>query len=106
MRRSRRHLIVLAVVSLLLGTGLTASAHRLRLPKPARGMQITIGPIPVPQGQETTECTYFPLKSDKDMAVNRVTIKVRGGSHHIHLYRPYDHSARFPDHRETCNFAL
>jgi hypothetical protein len=97
---------LLALGALLLGTVAPAAARRLRLPKPARGAQIVVGPIAVPQGQERTACTYLSLPSRRDIAVNRVKIKVRGGSHHIHLYRPYDHAARFPDHEETCDFAL
>jgi hypothetical protein len=104
--------MTLTIRSLLLTTILVgglagdAVAARLRMAKPPKGAQITVGPVVVPSGSELTGCTYlkFPLK--KDLAVNRVKIKVRGGSHHIHLYRPYDHGVSFPDHYEQCDFAL
>jgi hypothetical protein len=65
-----------------------------------------VGPVAVPAGTELTECTYLKLPSKRDMAVNRVKIKVTGGSHHVHLYRPQDPSMDVADHAEACNFAL
>jgi hypothetical protein len=94
------------LAALFLGITAVASAKRFRVPKPARGTQIMVGPIAVPQGQERTACTYLFFPGKKDVAVNKVRIKVRGGSHHIHLYRPYDETLRFDDHEETCDFAL
>ena len=80
--------------------------HRLKMAKPGKGMQIMVGPIAVPSGSEITECTYLKMPGKRDMAVNRVKIKVRGGSHHIHLYRPHDPTMIVPDGHETCDFAL
>lgn len=88
------------------GTPAVAGNGRLRLKKPRHGAQMIVGPIAVPQGSEATECTYFKFPHKHDMAVRRVDIKVRGGSHHIHLYRPYDSAASYPDGHETCDFAL
>src|SRR5262249_48130658 len=68
--------------------------------------QIRVGPIPVPAGKESTECTYFKLAHKRDLAVNRVKIKVLGGSHHVHIYRPTDRTRDEPDRRETCNMAV
>jgi hypothetical protein len=78
----------------------------VRMNKPARGAQIVVGPISVPQGSEVTECTYMKLPSKKDLAVNKVKIKVHGGSHHIHLYRPHDRNMSVENGHETCNKAL
>lgn len=78
----------------------------IRMNKPARGAQIVVGPIAVPSGSEVTECTYLKLPSKKDLAVNKVKIKVHGGSHHIHLYRPHDRAMSVEDGHETCNKAL
>ena len=96
------------MVLLVLALGGIARAHgdRPHLAKPRPGAQIVVGPVAVPSGSEVTECTYMKFPSKHDMAVNRVDIKVRGGSHHIHLYRPYDHTLDLANGHETCNFAL
>lgn len=77
-----------------------------KVKKPRRGMQMVVGPVAVPSGDEVTTCSYFKNPSPKDMAVNRFRVEVQGGSHHIHLYRPTDPGATFEDKHETCNFAL
>lgn len=79
---------------------------RPRMTKPVKGKQIVVGPVSVPSGNEITECTYLKLPSKRDLAVSRVKIKVRGGSHHIHIYRPTDRMRDIPDGHETCDFAL
>jgi hypothetical protein len=76
------------------------------LPPPARGVQLTTISPPVPQGKEETGCHYFKMPSDVDFDVNRIQIAVTGGSHHIHLYRPYDSSLDVPDGYEVCNMAV
>jgi hypothetical protein len=95
----------LAVAGVLISV-LPAAARRIRLPKPHHGAQIVVGPITVPQGSEATECTYLRFPGRHDLAVNKVDIKVRGGSHHIHLYRPYDESTAPTSGHETCNMAV
>lgn len=82
------------------------AAHPPRLRKPRRGAQMVVGPTAVPRNGEVTECHYFKLRSERDMAVNRIDIKVRGGSHHVHLYRPNDPAMTLDDGSETCNYAL
>jgi hypothetical protein len=77
-----------------------------KMRKPRHGMQMVIGPVEVPHGSEITECTYFKSPANHDMAVNRVRIGVKGGSHHIHLYRPVDASMSVEDGHETCNMAV
>jgi hypothetical protein len=106
-----RHALACALaLSLMLGLAGDAAAKRrkapIRMPKPGRGAQIVVGPIPVPKGSEVTECTYMKLPSKKDLAVNKVKIKVHGGSHHIHLYRPHDRNLSLENAHEACNFAL
>jgi hypothetical protein len=97
------------VLSLALASG-EASAHtgsrRLRMAKPLRGSQIMVGPVAVPSGSEQTECTYLKMPAKRDIAVNRVRIKVQGGSHHIHLYRPIDSTVSVANGHEACNFTL
>ena len=76
------------------------------LPPPVHGVQLhTISP-PVEMGKEETGCHYFKLPSDVDLEVNRFQIAVTGGSHHIHLYRPYDSTLDLPDGYEVCNHAV
>ena len=75
------------------------------LPKPARGVQIKVNARPVPKGSEETLCHYLKLPSDVDIDVNRIQINVSGGSHHIHLYRPYE-PLDVPDGFEVCNMAV
>lgn len=76
------------------------------LPPPSRGVQLRVTSPPVPQGTEVTGCHYFKLPSDVDIDVNRIQIAVSGGSHHIHLYRPYDSGLDLPDGYEVCNMAV
>src|SRR5262245_54239709 len=98
---------LVALVALAAASVLAHGTHgRPHMPKPGKGMQLRIGPVAVPSGKEITECTYFKLPGRRDMAVNRVKIKVRGGSHHIHLYRPTDRTRDIPDGHETCNMAV
>lgn len=83
-----------------------AKSHRPHLSRPARGTQFVVGPTIVPHGSEITQCTYMRMPGQRDVAVNKVDIKVQGGSHHIHLYRANDPGMLVDDHSETCNFAL
>src|SRR5438128_2013608 len=80
--------------------------NRPHMHRPHRGCQIEVGPVTVPRGEELTECTYLKMPSQRDMAVHRVKIKVSGGSHHVHLYRPADPTLNLADGHEACNFAL
>lgn len=73
------------------------------LPPPPQGVQLRATAPPVPRGKDETTCHYFKLPSGVDIDVNRIQIGVKGGSHHIHLYRPLDSSLDLPDHTEVCN---
>jgi len=98
--------LVLSLVLASSDASAHSKSHRLRMIKPGRGCQIMVGPVPVPSGSELTECTYLKMPGKRDIAVNRVKIKVQGGSHHIHLYRPIDPTMNVTDGHEACNFAL
>jgi hypothetical protein len=78
----------------------------VHLPPPLRGVQIAVTAAAVPLGTEETACHYMKLPSDVDLNVNRIQINVTGGSHHIHLYRPFDSTLDLPDHSEVCNMAV
>src|ERR1700687_2364134 len=76
------------------------------LPPPAHGVQLTVTTGAIPKGTEETSCHYFKLPSDVDFDVNRFQVAVSGGSHHNHLYRPYDSGLDLPDGTEVCNHAV
>jgi copper type II ascorbate-dependent monooxygenase-like protein len=76
------------------------------LPPPSQGVQLAVTADPVPRGQEETSCHYLKLPSDVDFDVDRFQIAVTGGSHHVHLYRPYDSTLDIPDGSEVCNKAV
>jgi copper type II ascorbate-dependent monooxygenase-like protein len=76
------------------------------LQPPEHGAQIKTTSPPVPIGKEETGCHYLKLPSDVDLDVNRIQVAVTGGSHHIHLYRPYDQTLDLPDGYEVCNHAV
>lgn len=76
------------------------------LPPPPRGVQLNVTARAIPLGTEETACHYLKLPSDVDLSVNRIQINVTGGSHHIHLYRPFDSSLDLPDGMEVCNMAV
>jgi hypothetical protein len=78
----------------------------VELPPPAHGVQIPITSHAIPDGTEETSCHYLKLPSDVDLDVNRIQINVTGGSHHIHLYRPFDSTLDLPDGTEVCNMAV
>jgi len=86
--------------------GTTASdPTEVTLPPPARGVQLKITSRAIPKGSEETLCHYLKLPSDVDIDVNRIQINVSGGSHHIHLYRPFV-PTDIPDGFEVCNMAV
>jgi len=76
------------------------------LPQPAHGVQLAVTAAAIAEGTEATTCHYFKLPSDVDLDVNRIQINVSGGSHHIHLYRPFDASLDIADGVEDCNMAV
>jgi hypothetical protein len=108
MHTTSRLAMACAMLSLtvMLSADVSEAARVRLLPKPKRGAQIIAGPVIVPRGEEVTDCVDLKLPKNRDLAVNRVKIKVKGGSHHIHIYRPADPSLNLPDGQETCNFAL
>lgn len=78
----------------------------VNLPVPRHGTQLRVSSRPIPAGHEETLCHYLKLPSDVDIDVNRLQIRVSGGSHHIHVYRAYDRGLDIPDGFEECNFAV
>jgi hypothetical protein len=89
-----------------LNGGGTDDGGMVSLPPPLRGVQLSVTARPVPEGKEETLCHYLKMPSDVDFDVNRFQVAVTGGSHHIHLYRPFDSSYSVPDGFEECNKAV
>ena len=107
--RHHTRLAALVIVALAASVAFAdAPFKRPHMHRPGRGhgCQINVGPVTVPRDTELTECTYLKMPSTRDMAVHRVKIKVSGGSHHVHLYRPADPTMNLADGAETCNQAL
>jgi hypothetical protein len=78
----------------------------IALPPPQRGTQLAVTARALALGSEETLCHYMKLPSDVDLDVNRIQIRVSGGSHHIHVYRAYESGVDIPDGFEECNFAV
>lgn len=86
--------------------GASGDPSQIHLQPPARGVQLAVTAREVPAGKEETSCHFFKMPSDVDFDVNRIQIAVTGGSHHIHLYRPYDSTLDIPDGEENCDRAV
>jgi hypothetical protein len=54
------------------------------------GLQGSIGPIDVPAGVETTQCTVVPLGNTEDVVMNGYNINLSEGSHHLIVYMTTD----------------
>lgn len=84
----------------------TEEGEEFGLEPPEFGVQLDVTSREVPVGTEETRCHTFKLDSDVDLFVNRFEIAVSGGSHHIHLYRPFDRSVDLDDESFDCNFTV
>jgi hypothetical protein len=58
----------------------------------------------VKPGKEKQLCYRRTFPRDHDMDVGRIEMRVRGGSHHVHLYRPQQGTIEYPPH--DCPFAV
>src|SRR3954470_12096813 len=58
----------------------------------------------VKAGDEEQLCHRRVMPRAQDTEVNRISFKVKGGSHHIHLYRPYNGDVVYPP--KNCPFAV
>ncbi len=55
-------------------------------------------------GDEKQLCHRLRFPRGREMDVNRIVMKVKGGSHHVHLYRPYNGDPVYPP--VNCPFAV
>jgi hypothetical protein len=58
----------------------------------------------VKPGDEEQLCHRRRLPRGQETEVNRISFKVKGGSHHVHLYRPYNGDVVYPP--VSCPFAV
>jgi hypothetical protein len=98
---SSRRLLLVLVSAVALAAGLAARSGAGPDLRPitliARAGRVTPG-----EEKQTCHRTRFPRRQEVD--VNRVQMFVKGGSHHVHLYRPYGGEVEFPT--KDCPFAV
>jgi hypothetical protein len=94
----RRSLILVAVLLTPTGAAVGQTEHGLR----PMVLKVRAGKLRV--GEEKQTC--HPVRSSRreEMHVGRIRMKVRGGSHHVHLYRPYNGALEYPT--RDCPFAV
>lgn len=85
----------------LLATGTLALADAGKHPRP---MALTVRSGKLKVGDEKQTCHPVRSTHRREMHVNRIKMKVRGGSHHVHLYRPYNGALEYPP--LDCPFAV
>jgi hypothetical protein len=96
----RRLLLALAVATNLLGATLTLTHAGPNL----RPVTLSASSGRVKAGDEEQLCHRRRFPRGQETQVNRVVIKVKGGSHHVHLYRPYNGDLEWPT--KDCAFAV
>jgi hypothetical protein len=98
----RRFLILLAVCAGC-GRGPTVvkeTAGDLEAPAPPdRGYQISFGPFNVAAGQEVQLCRTLKLPNDQPLAVDRLQVTMKTGSHHFIIFRS---EMDYPDQVFPC----
>ena len=96
-----RRLLLILVSAVALAAGFAARSGAGPDLRPitliARAGRVTPG-----EEKQTCHRTRFPRRQEVD--VNRVQMFVKGGSHHVHLYRPYGGEVEFPT--KDCPFAV
>jgi len=96
---------LLLFLPLLLLIVVASGVPRLRARKPdLRPIVLGAGAGHVEPNGEKQLCHRLRLPRDAQTEVGRVRIFVRGGSHHVHLYRPYNGGVVYPPH--DCPFAV
>jgi hypothetical protein len=65
-------------------------------------LRVSVGRVK--KGTEKQSCHPIKFPRSEQTAVDRIEIKVHGGSHHVHLYRPYNGEPVYPTY--NCPFAV
>ncbi len=94
----RRLLILLVPLLVIAGIALAHSGKHLR------PMVLTVRSGKLKVGEEKQTCHPVHSSRREEMHVGRIQMKVRGGSHHVHLYRPYNGELVYPP--LDCPFAV
>src|SRR5262245_46457820 len=97
MRRTRALLLVTALASL--GTAALVTAGPDLRPI---NLSVRVGKVKV--GDEKQQCWPVKFPRNREIDVSRVQMVLRGGSHHVHLYRPYNGEPVYPT--KNCPFAV
>src|SRR5438128_961396 len=96
---------LLLFLPLLLLILVASGMPRLRASKPdLQPIVLSAGSGHVKPNDEKQLCHRLRLPRDGQTEIGRVRIFVRGGSHHVHLYRPYNGAVVYPPH--DCPFAV
>jgi hypothetical protein len=89
------------LLALALGLAAAAAIHAKPDLRPiilsARGGKVKFG-------VEKQQCHPRTFPRNQDAEINRVEMHVKGGSHHVHLYRPYGGEVVYPP--KECPFAV
>src|SRR6185295_18623557 len=94
----RRLFLYVAVATNLLFAALALAGPNLR------PVSLLASSGRVKPGDEEQLCHQRRFPRSQETEVNRVVMRVKGGSHHVHLYRPYNGDVVYPP--KDCPFAV
>src|SRR5262245_38607999 len=89
------------LLGVMLAINICALADASSTPAP---ITLTASSGHVEVGDEEQLCHQRTFPRSREMDVNRIVMKVKGGSHHVHLYRPYNGDVVYPP--LDCPFAV
>jgi hypothetical protein len=96
--------LALAAVFVLVAIALSGGRHAVVAGTDLRPIVLRASSGRVKKGDEKQLCHPETFPRRQDTEVGRVQMFVRGGSHHVHLYRPYNGDLAYPPH--DCPFAV
>src|SRR5262245_22657051 len=96
-----RHLALLLGLALVVIGNTAAVAHEKPNMKPIV-LRVDSGRVKV--GTEKQTCHRITWPRSETTQIGHIEIKVRGGSHHVHLYRPIPGTLDYPP--KDCPFAI
>jgi len=102
MGMSRRTVRVGALAAIAVGLFMVRAVPRRRFDATPIVLSADAGHVKV--GTEKQTCHRLRFPRNEPTAVDRIEIRVHGGSHHVHLYRPYNGPLEWPT--RNCPFAI
>lgn len=89
MRKSRllTGMVGLGFLMVVAGCGGDNLGTDVRLPKPDKGFQLSVGPFQVLPASEVQDCYYFAVPITAPMDVHRIEVALNPGSHHMNLFK-------------------